>query len=254
MVKKLELHRVGEGPTLFFIHGLGSNRHCWKDTIEQLKEDYHCVTLNLYGHGDNQNVPERMTVESTADDIALMLKEVRWKPSALIGHSLGGMIALMLELKNPQLSEKLVLLDTPTRQIRFWILKRMVMKTLKKNFDKAIEKQYAHMTGDMELYHQLVKTCKETDRDAYLRYMKSLLHTELHERVKEVQVPLHLILSRSLAPTETLKEKVIKKYGYDHLPKKNVHRNIKAGHFTMMEQPEAFAETIRNIVERSHDA
>ncbi len=254
MAKNLEFHRVGEGPTLFFIHGLGSNRHCWKDTIEQLKKDYHCVTLDLYGHGNNRNVPEHITVESTADEIAQMMKEVKWKPSALIGHSLGGMIALMLELKNPQLSEKLVLLDTPTRQIRFWILKRMVMNTLRKNFDKAIEKQYAHMTGDMDLYHQLVETCKETHRDAYLRFMKSLLYTELHERVKEVQVPMHLILSRSLAPTETLREKVIQKYGYDHLPKKNVHRKIKAGHFVMMEQPEAFAETLRDIVERSHEA
>lgn len=254
MSENLEFHRNGEGPTLLFLHGLGSNRHCWVDTVEKLKSDYHCVTLDLHGHGDNQKVPDLLTVESAADEIAQMIKKEKWMPSAVIGHSLGGMIGLMLELKNPQLTNKLIVLDTPTRQIRFWILKRMVMNTLDKNFDKAIAKQYAHMTGDMDLYHQLVETCKETNREAYLRFMKSLLYTELHEKVKKISVPIHLILSRSLAPTEALKDKVIQKYGYEHLPKENIHRSIKAGHFTMMEKPEAFAETLRKIVEKKVEA
>ncbi|SFH59058.1 Pimeloyl-ACP methyl ester carboxylesterase [Tindallia magadiensis] len=254
MTKKLEFQRQGEGPTILFLHGLGSNKQCWKDTIENLRADFHCVTLDLYGHGENRHVPDQPNVETTAEEIAQMLQRVKWKPSAIVGHSLGGMIALMIELKNPKQAEKLVLLDTPTRQIRFWILKRMVMNTLNKNFDKAIEKQYAHMTGDMDLYHQLVATCKETDRHAYLGYMKSLLYTELHEEVKNVQIPIHLMLSRSLAPSEALQEKVIKKYGYDHLPEENIHRNIKSGHFTMIEKPVELAKTLRSIVGRSHQA
>ncbi|RQD69991.1 MAG: alpha/beta hydrolase [Tindallia sp. MSAO_Bac2] len=253
MTEKLEFIRQGEGPTLLFIHGLGSDRHCWDDAVELLKKDYHCVSLDLYGHGMNSSVPDTISLEKTAEELIDMLQQVKWKPSAIIGHSLGGMIALKMELMHPDLTERLVLMDTPTRQIRFWFLKRMVMNTLKKNFDKAIERQYAHMTGDMDLYHQLVATAKQTEREAYLKYMKSLLHTELHKEVKDIQVPIHLVLSRSLVPTETIKEKIVKKYGYGHIPEKNIHRSIKAGHFVMLEQPEAFVGTLRRILERSND-
>ncbi len=79
------------------------------------------------------------------------------------------------------------------------------------------------------------------------------MHTELHKEVKDIQVPIHLVLSRSLVPTETIKDKIVKKYGYGHIPENNIHRNIKAGHFIMLEQPEAFVETLLRIVERRID-
>ncbi len=240
----LKIYSTGEGPTLLFLHGLGSSRRCWDLVIHQLKSEYHCCTVELYGHGSQPPLPGRTTIEGTAEDLNSMLKTVKWQPDIIIGHSLGGLVAASLALQNSACARQLILLDTPTRQVRLKFLHRLTLSALRKHFQQSITKQVQRMTRDTELQEELIQTNLSTDHASYLQYMESLLKSDYTSRIREISLPLEAWITRSLAPDKLTLEKVLQQYGYDHLSPEQVRHMPDAGHFVMLERPEQVASLL----------
>jgi pimeloyl-ACP methyl ester carboxylesterase len=248
----LKIYTTGEGPTLLFIHGLGSSRRCWDLAVNALRREFHCCTLDLYGHGSNRTIPDSITIQQTSAELGDILRTVKWKPALMVGHSLGGLVAVQLALQQPDCADQLVLVDTPTRQVQLGFLKKMVLSTLRKNFRQAVTKQYTRMIRDKDLRQELTCAALTTDQAAYLKYMESLLNMDLTDHIKDIQIPVHVWMTRSLAPDKPTLRKVLKQYGYSHLPEEHRHHTPDAGHFVMLEQPEAFVQELKQIVNQ-HD-
>ncbi|CAE7895431.1 ABHD11 [Symbiodinium sp. KB8] len=69
-------------------------------------------TMSLRNHGSSPNTSEPMTIQSLAADVALTLeKQLGQGPVHVVGHSLGGKVAMVLALEHPHLVEKLVVAD-----------------------------------------------------------------------------------------------------------------------------------------------
>ena len=85
-----------QNPTLVFLHGFLGNREDWQSTIEELKNDFHCVTIDLPGHG--RSVSSAVALEDGFGSchrlIKFALDALEIKSFTLIGYSLGGRIAL----------------------------------------------------------------------------------------------------------------------------------------------------------------
>ncbi|MDJ0731309.1 MAG: alpha/beta hydrolase [Crocosphaera sp.] len=91
-------------PVLIFIHGWLLSRQYWLPLINQLSVDYPCLTYDLRGFGDSQPLTNSLseadqtsspyTLESYAKDLIILLEKLNIKRGWLIGHSLGGSIAL----------------------------------------------------------------------------------------------------------------------------------------------------------------
>lgn len=83
-------------PTLVFLHGFLGNREDWQTTINQLKNDFHCVTIDLPGHG--RSAGSAISLENGFEDchqlIRFCLDSLNIQSFSLIGYSLGGRIAL----------------------------------------------------------------------------------------------------------------------------------------------------------------
>ena len=83
-------------PTLVFLHGFLGNRQDWQSTIDQLKDDFHCVTIDLPGHG--RSAGSVISVENGFENchqlIRFCLDALNIQSFSLIGYSLGGRIAL----------------------------------------------------------------------------------------------------------------------------------------------------------------
>ena len=247
-MNKLPIYRKGEGPTLLFIHALGSSAQVWDRAVKLLSRSFHCCTLDLFGHGANREKPDTITIEQTAVTLAESLSEVKWKPAAIIGHNLGGLVGIELVLKIPLCTDRLILIDTPTRQVRTPFLKKIVLTTLSKNFEQAVKKQFSRMTKDEEVFQSLVETALSTDRQAYLSYMDSMMQTDYRAAMRTIEVPVDSWITRSLAPNTMTYEKVLTQYGYDHLPNQNRHHDPDLAHFMMMEKPAVFAQALERIV------
>ena len=91
-----ELHRttVGSGPPVVLLHGMGDDSSVWDETVAELASDFACTAVDLPGHGRSPapDDPAAYEREAVLDDIDAVLE--RTGPALLVGHSLGGYLAL----------------------------------------------------------------------------------------------------------------------------------------------------------------
>jgi pimeloyl-ACP methyl ester carboxylesterase len=93
----VRLHALhwGEGRPrkLILLHGGGANAHWWDHVAPALAEHFHVVALDFRGHGDS-DYPEETRIGAWSDDLDALLEHVVSGPFAVMGHSMGGAIAL----------------------------------------------------------------------------------------------------------------------------------------------------------------
>ncbi len=107
-----ELAYIEEGKgtkTLIFIHGLSSNLEAWKKNISGLEDSYRCIALDLPGYGKSSKNNTEYSLEEYAAIIKKFAEEKQLKNPVLVGHSMGGQIAVHAVLKYPEYFEKLIL-------------------------------------------------------------------------------------------------------------------------------------------------
>lgn len=88
------LHWGEEKPArLVLLHGGGANAHWWDHLAPQLAESFHVIALDFRGHGDS-DYPEELVVGAFNDDLEALLEHLGSGTVALLGHSMGGGVAL----------------------------------------------------------------------------------------------------------------------------------------------------------------
>lgn len=97
-------------PSLIFLHYFGGSSLAWTEVIEELESDYHCVAPDMRGFGASDALPEKYTVKDYADDVANLIRALEIENYVLIGHSMGGKIAMALAARNPKNLQSLILL------------------------------------------------------------------------------------------------------------------------------------------------
>lgn len=90
---------VGDGEALVFLHGIGSDRTRWQPIVELLAGDFRCVSVDLPGHGDSP--PEGCDALSTAMAVAALTDALGLAHPVLVGHSLGGVVSLVVGALHP---------------------------------------------------------------------------------------------------------------------------------------------------------
>ncbi|WP_456310150.1 alpha/beta fold hydrolase [Serratia proteamaculans] len=107
---------IGEGPTLIFAHGLFANHEIFSAQLLALSQSYRCIVLDMPGHGMSEYNPVGWKLDDLSRDLALMIQELSLGKVTFIGHSQGGMVAMILAAHYPQLISRLVLIGTSARE------------------------------------------------------------------------------------------------------------------------------------------
>ena len=104
---------------VLFIHGLGASSIAWRDIPDALSKHFHTITVDLIGFGGSEK-PEnadytikglsKFIVDFLIEGIRIVDKE--HKKISIVGHSLGGYIAIQVAIENKEMIEKLVLIDS----------------------------------------------------------------------------------------------------------------------------------------------
>ncbi|MFZ3579220.1 alpha/beta hydrolase [Virgibacillus sp. DJP39] len=146
-----EIHSVviGKGEPLLFLPAAGLSGIEGLNIAESLAEKYECHLIDLPGMGKSEGIKERVTKEKIASWVKGYMEEHNMKKVTLIGHSMGGSVAMCVSSVYPELVTKLVLLDQghiriprfPTKDFGFLGYIMPIMSTLEKIFgDKFIRK------------------------------------------------------------------------------------------------------------------
>lgn len=110
--QQIHVHEEGSptGKVALLIHGWGSSWYAVSPLLPLLRQRYRCLAVDLPGYGASPHGPSRTTIAGYADLLTTLIGEITTQPVVLVGHSMGGMISLMIALKHPELVERMVLL------------------------------------------------------------------------------------------------------------------------------------------------
>jgi pimeloyl-ACP methyl ester carboxylesterase len=103
---------LGSGPVLLLIHGMAGSRANWHAVIEPLARNYTVVAPDLPGHGGSAPGAGDYSLAALAIGLRDLLLALGHDGATLVGHSLGGGIAMQLAYQFPELVERLVLVSS----------------------------------------------------------------------------------------------------------------------------------------------
>src|SRR5215216_2946690 len=102
-----------EGPGLIMLHGLGVSGAVWQGIGRLLGPTFRLVAPDLRGHGESDKPSAGYLPRDYVGDVAALLAHEPSRPLAVLGHSLGAIVAAQLAAERPELVSKLILLDPP---------------------------------------------------------------------------------------------------------------------------------------------
>ena len=106
----------GKGPAIVLLHGFLENSTMWKDLIPELSKRNKVIAIDLLGHGNSDCLGYIHTMELFAETVATVLKQLKIRKCSLVGHSLGGYIALAFAEKNPEKVTRLCLMNSTSNE------------------------------------------------------------------------------------------------------------------------------------------
>ncbi len=114
----LRFDESGEGdPAIVFVHGWCCSRADWRGQIPHFARGHHIVALDQRGHGESDKPDQDYTIGGFVDDLAWFIGDRDLERPVIIGHSMGGVIAMNLVRKHPSLARGIVMLDSPSTPI-----------------------------------------------------------------------------------------------------------------------------------------
>jgi len=119
----------GNGNTVVLLHGFLENSTMWKDFVPELSKKNRVICVDLLGHGNTGCLGYIHTMELMADIIKQVLQHLKINQAILIGHSMGGYVALAFAENYPEITKALCLMNSTPNEDN---------SERKKNRDRAI--------------------------------------------------------------------------------------------------------------------
>jgi len=255
----LHRHTFGdsESPTLCFLHGFMGASSDWTPIVEELEDRFHCLAVDLPGHGQSLGQPDEMhSVEGATEAVVEVLEAEDVDSCVLVGYSMGGRVALSLALRFPGLVERLVL-ESASPGLRTEA-ERADRRTVDADRAARIEADLEAFLADWyrqplfaslarhDLVDEMVRTRSENDPQELARALRGMSpgrQTSFWDQLDEIECPT-LVLTGALDDkymtiTETTAAR-IDPARYVVIPD--------AGHNVHAERPSAFLNALRRYL------
>ncbi len=268
-VEMAYIDRGSGARTLVFIHGLGSNLKAWEKNVDSLSGQYRCIALDLPGYGRSSMGDYAYGMSFFAAQVNALLDALDLQNVVLVGHSMGGQVALTMVLKGAPRVEKVVLIapagiETFTEAEKLWfgavytpeVVKNTPPEQIRRNF----ELNFYRWPGDAEFMIADRMTLRASPAyDDWCRMIPQCVMGMLNEpvaaRLSEITLPVlilygendALIPNRILHPTQNTLQ--IAQSAQAAIPGSQLRTFPECGHFVHWEKA---AETNRAITEFLH--
>jgi pimeloyl-ACP methyl ester carboxylesterase len=105
-------HRVGTGPAVLLVHGITSSSRTWRTVMPALSEHYTVIAPDLLGHGRSAKPRGDYSLGAYASGLRDLLVALDIPRATVVGHSLGGGVAMQFSYQFPERVERLALVDS----------------------------------------------------------------------------------------------------------------------------------------------
>lgn len=255
----------GRGPDIVFIPGLGSTGAAWRSTADRLDDRYrvHLITLRGFGQTDiGANVNGGLSGPA-ANEIRRYIQAQNLSRPALIGHSLGGQIALRVAADmGDGVGQVMVvdsspffpaLVDSRATSEQIEPLARLGYQALMLFGDKALQTQVSALGGDLGLAGDMVFDglgLQGGDRRVLAQGLYEALTVDLRLRLREVAAPVTVVYGWSPEPRNPRNRlEGLFRHGFGNLRQPPRFERIEgAEHQVMIDQPDRFLDAVRRFL------
>lgn len=257
-----EIHGTGNWLTL--IHGSSNNLDVWHNQVAAFSQHYSVLTYDIRGHGLSELPNEGLTAEVFTADLYLLLQALNINSTILIGHSMGGEIALRFALSYPQITRALIVsnsvmgLYAGTKDIQEVRQRRNEQETDRENSTQDINEKISRFFSPgvmkrkpevIEYYKTMAvrnKNQRSTDERARQGEMIGMLMYAPMRHLSGIKCPTMMITGEHDHLVGPHMAHAIKKA----LPSAEI-QILASGHYPFLELPEQFNETVLRFLEKS---
>jgi pimeloyl-ACP methyl ester carboxylesterase len=233
---RLDFEESGHGaPALVFVHGLACHRGFWADQMRYFAADHRVVAVDLRGHGGSDAPEQRYTMQALADDVAWMCAQLEVERPVVVGHSLGGLVALELAADREQVGA-VALVDSVLLPAddRAGFVRDLVTALRAPDGNQALRAYYATFFGPYDDHARRTWILDEAVRTP-AHVTSSILEESIGswddaDALSRCQIPL-LYLDASTPNADLARAALL-------APQLVIGRTICSGHFSPCEVPE----------------
>lgn len=248
---------MGKGSSIVFLPGFTCPGEVWDPTISNLEDEYETHQFTYAGFGGVPEI-EFPWYATLVEEISTYIKEADLKNVVIIGHSMGGMLAIDIAAKLPNRIKKMVLVDAlpnireimmpqvPVEQIVF---DNPYNNQMLAASDSALGVTAGYMAMGMSnqtnRHQELIDYILNSDRKTYVYGYTELLRLDLKEKLKDLTTKT-LILGADFPSREAVLPNFESQYA--NLKNKEIKIATNSKHFIMYDQSEWFHQEVNNFL------
>jgi pimeloyl-ACP methyl ester carboxylesterase len=255
--------QVGEAPPevlegrgeyeMVLIHGLGANDEIWDSTIPFLAATFKVWTFELCGHGETQPYADP-SIAKEAIRLREFIEAEGIAYPTLVGHGLGGMIALQYSLDHPADVHRLIMIDSAPKQLATQEQKAEVAQALVENYDQFVFNRYSSMSPERDITEIVVDMALRTHKLSFISLLMSSFDFDVTDRMPDLTVPMLVVGSELLFPNPEQSTQILHQIGFSNARSLAFKRMGMTGHYVMLERGTYTASVLLAFgVDTGHD-
>jgi pimeloyl-[acyl-carrier protein] methyl ester esterase len=252
---------TGKGPDVVLIPGLSSSRATWQGVAERLRKTHRVHLIQIAGFAGE---PARANAEGevfapTAEAIDAYIVQKKLGPATVVGHSLGGSMAIYLAQKHPDHVKKVMVVDSVPFLGQMFMGARATPESVKPmatqirdgmakggdSYAQGLKQQIARMAVSDAHKQQITDWGRVTDPSVAGRAFYELITLDQRPGLAAMTTPVTVIYPDN-APAGTTGAFMDSVYGaaFKLVPTHTMKRVDASLHFVMFDQPDAFAQAL----------
>jgi pimeloyl-ACP methyl ester carboxylesterase len=252
----------GKGPDLILVPGLASHRDVWLPAADTLDDRYRVHLVQVKGFA---GLPPGANAEGAvsapvAEELARYIRSARLERPAVIGHSMGGTIGMMLAARHPQAIGRLMVVDMMPHMAEMFGPPNATPESLRAAADGfrakivadpppgspgMLEQMFVGMTRDEAAKVKLVQGVRDSHRPTVGNAFHELIVTDLRPELSRITVPFSVLyVLPANVPTPPGQFDAAMRKLYANAPKARLTRIDDSNHFIQIDQPARFVTEV----------
>ncbi|HEY7883679.1 MAG TPA: alpha/beta hydrolase [Cellvibrionaceae bacterium] len=262
----IAVEESGSGETtLVMISGLASSYELWQPWVQSYQGEYRVLTVQLAGFAGVAPAAPAVTnpVAQAADALSEQLRQQGGK-LILLGHSLGGQLALQVARQLPEQVQKVLVIDSlPFLAELYWPgitaeetvtragrLSQFMLQQSEAEFRQQQRAGLGVMSKQPDFLPTLTDWADSSDKTTVIHAMKELLSSDYRPILSDIKVPVSVMLAwdTSMPLSKQALESLYQRQ-YQPLSAVNFVTIEDSYHFVMKDQPQAFNQALTQFLE-----
>jgi pimeloyl-ACP methyl ester carboxylesterase len=241
----------GHGRPVLFLHGwLGSWRY-WYPTIERVADHFRTYSFDFWGFGDTHRHSTYVSIQSYSDQVIRFLDELGIDRVLLVGHSMGGMVALKTAINHPKRISRVVAVGAPiVGDSLSWLLKLTDRPILADAFARMqwfrrfMFHRFLGETNDPAV-HEILDDSVKSSSTTLRRAVGSMWRTDLRPELSRLTVPTLIVHGGRDEIVHPNQADL-----FDGVPSAEVVVMPESRHFPFLDEADLFNETLLRFLQQ----